>query len=387
MVECSNVRSSAGCIDENEHMAVFTIDQVLGFRMKNLLLASRKTRTPAEVVAWMGAMQAQDLASSEWSFGVRCPGLTQADVHQATVDRQILRTWPMRGTVHFVPPADAKWMLDVAGVRAVAGAERRRQQLGLTEPIVTKATKVLHDALQGGRMLTRAECVSLLIDAGVHTAPEHGYHLLWFASQVGVTCIGPQRGKDQTFVLLDEWVPKPNVLDRNEGLKTLAVRYFRSHGPATEKDFVGWTGLTVGDAKRGITLAGKDLVRIDTVSGPMITSQASLDDGAPTAIQNDELLLLPGFDEYILGYKDRTAMLSAEHFNAIVPGGNGVFRPTLVANGRVIGTWKRTIKKQRVEMQPIPFAAFTKRQHQAFANASRMYAEYLQLEPAMVGQQ
>jgi Winged helix DNA-binding domain len=375
-----------GCIDigENEPMAAFTIDQILAFRMKSLLLSSRETRTPAEVVSWMGAMQAQDLASGEWSFGVRCAGATQADVHQATVDRHILRTWPMRGTVHFVPPADAKWMLDLTGVRALAGAERRRQQLGLTEPIVTKANEVLRHALQGGRMLTRAECVSLLIDAGLHTASEHGYHLLWFASQVGVTCIGPQAGKDQTFVLLDEWVPRPNLLERHEGLKTLAIRYFRSHGPATEKDFVGWTGLSVGDTKRGISLAAKDLTKVETVSGPMIMATTSLGDSAPTPIQNDELLLLPGFDEYILGYKDRTAMLSPGHFNEIVPGGNGVFKPTIVANGRVIGTWKRSIKKQRIELQAIPFVSFTKRQQQHFAKASHRYAEYLQLELIVV---
>jgi hypothetical protein len=261
--------------------------------------------------------------------------------------------------------------------------QRRRQQLGLTDTIVAKATELLRNALQGGS-LTRKECVDLLINAGLHTAPEHGYHLLWFASQVGVTCIGPQDGKDQTFVLLDEWVPNPNLLDRDGGLKTLAGRYFRSHGPATEKDFVGWTGLTVGDARRGITLAANELVSINTVSGPMITSSASLDSGVPATIQHCELLLLPGFDEFILGYKDRTAMLNPEHFNAIVPGGNGVFRPTMVANGRVIGTWKRTVKRQRVEMQALPFAQFTQRQHQAFAKESHTYADYLQLELKIV---
>jgi Winged helix DNA-binding domain len=219
---------------------VLTVDEVLALRMRSLLLAERETRAPAEVVSWMGAMQAQDVASGEWSFGVRCAGLTQSDIHQATIDREIMRTWPMRGTVHFVPPGDAKWMLDVTGVRALKGAARRREQLGLTEPIVTKAVDVLRSALSGARSMTRAECVALLIDAGVHTAPEHGYHLLLYASQLGVTCIGPQQGKEQTFVLLDDWVPNPNVLTRDEALATLAIRYFRSHGPCTHRDFAGW---------------------------------------------------------------------------------------------------------------------------------------------------
>lgn len=359
---------------------MLSVAEILSLRMSSLLLATPATRSPADVVAWMGAMQAQDLASGEWSFGVRCSGLTQADIHQATVDRQILRTWPMRGTVHFVPPADAKWMLDVTGAKALAGAAGRRAQLGLDEPIVNKAVDVLRNALSGGRSLTRGECVALLIEAGVHTAPQHGYHLLWYASQLGVTCIGPQQGKDQTFVLLDDWVPKPTKLSRDQALATLAVRYFRSHGPAPRSDFVGWTGLTAADAKRGIELASDALASVDTISGQMIGSSESLDQGPTPALPVGEMLLLPGFDEFMLGYKDRAAMLSKERMNEIVPGGNGVFKPTIVIKGRVVGTWKREIKKQRVIMQPLPFEPFTKKQHQAFAQEANKYADYLQLD-------
>jgi hypothetical protein len=331
----------------------------------------------------MGAMQAQDLASGEWSFGVRCPGLSQADIHQATVERRILRTWPMRGTVHFVPPADAKWMLDVTGVRALAGSARRRAQLGLTEQIVNRAVEVLREALSGGQSLTRGECVALLIEAGVHTASEHGYHLLWYASQLGVTCIGPQQGKEQTFVLLEDWVPKPNQLTRDEALSTLAIRYFRSHGPASRNDFVGWTGLTVVDAKRGIDLAGPTLQTVDTVSGQMIMSTDSPNTKA-AAFQGSEMRLLPGFDEFMLGYKDRSAMLAPEHMNDIVPGGNGVFKPTIVLNGRVVGTWKREVKKQRVDVRALPFDPFSKRSHELFAVEAQRYANYLQLELNML---
>jgi hypothetical protein len=365
---------------DNGPVAVLTDDEILAIRMSNLLLASSETRAPADVVTWMGAMQAQDVASGEWSFGVRCPGLTQAGVHQATVDRQIMRTWPMRGTVHFVPPADAKWMLELTGSRAISGAAGRRQQLGLTDPIIDKAVKVLHAVLTGGHSLTRAECVALLVDAGVHTAPEHGYHLLSHASHIGLTCIGPQKGKEQTFVLLDDWVPNPNILDRDEALATLTLRYYQSHGPATRTDFVGWTGLTVADAKRGVELVGDQLVTIETVSGPMVTSVASLD-YPTTAARTADLLLLPGFDEYLLGYKDRTAMVNAERMNQIVPGGNGVFKPTIVAHGKVIGTWKRTIKNQRVDIEALPFELFDGRQRDRFAEAGRTYADYLQLEP------
>ncbi len=363
---------------------MLTIDQVLAYRMSSLLLYADEARTPSDVVTWFGAMQAQDVASGEWSFGVRCGGTTQTDIHQATVNRQMLRTWPMRGTVHFVPPQDAGWMLEVTGSRALAGAVRRRAQLGLTDDIVSRAVDTLAEALRGGQSLTRAECVALLIDQGLHTSSEHGYHLLSYASHVGAICMGPQLGSEQTFVRLDEWVPHPNRLTRNEALATFALRYFRSHGPATRNDFVGWTGLTVGDAKQGIESAGDALIEIETVCGPMVMASAALGFSSAPKLLTDRLLLLPGFDEYILGYKDRTAMVAPERMNDIVPGGNGVFKPTIVANGRVIGTWKRTIKRHHVDLQPFPFESLTKGQLQQFTKAGRRYADYLQLEPNIV---
>ncbi len=359
------------------------IDEMLGLRMASLLLNARTARTPGQVVAWFGAMQAQDLASGEWSFGVRCAGATQADIHQATVDRTILRTWPMRGTVHFVPPRDAKWMLNLTGVRALAGAQKRREFLGLTEGIVDRAVAVLEAALRGGTRLTRAECVAVLIDAGVHTASEHGYHLLWYASQIGCTCIGPQDGKDQTFVLLDEWVPDPRTPTRDAALAELATRYFQSHGPTTRQDFAGWTGLTAVDAKLGIELAGDSLTTVDVEGATMILSAALRDEALSlAAICGDagELLILPGFDEYLLGFKDRSAMLTGDHMKRVIPGNNGVFMPTIVEAGRVIGIWKREIKKSRVDIRALPFEPFTGAQSEAFRRAGDTYAAYLQLD-------
>ena len=356
---------------------------VLALRMASLLLGSRAVGTPREVVTWFGALQAQDLASAQWSFGLRLPGSTVSDIDRATEDRLILRTWPMRGTVHFVPPEDAAWMLGLTGVRALIGAAARRQSLGLTEAIVDRAVEVLISALSGGRRLTRAECVAQLVDAGVHTAGEHGYHLLWYASQIGVTCIGPQQGREQTFVLLDEWVPSPRRLDRDDALGTLALRYFRSHGPTTRQDFAGWTGLPAADARRGIEVAGDALVTVD-VDGVAHVMAASLLDEAPAVVSaqmKGQLLLLPGFDEYLLGFKDRTRMVPDEFRERIIPGRNGVFMPTIVVDGRVVGTWKREVKKSRVELRALAFAPLTKTLQASFVRAGNRYAAFLGLEP------
>lgn len=350
---------------------------LLSRRLESLLLDRRTVRLPGEVVDWFGAMQAQDLASGEWSFGVRCVGLTQADVHQATVDRKILRTWPMRGTVHFVPPRDARWMLEVTGVRALAGAARRREQLGLSDATVDTAAEVLRQALRGGGCLTRAECVEHLVEAGLHTASEHGYHLLWYASQIGVTCIGPQRGKEQTFVLLDEWVPDPRVLDRDEALAVLALRFVRSHGPVTRHDLARWTGLTMGDTTRAIALAGDELEPVDVGGTEMVVAAGVLDDEARPS---PDVLLLPGFDEYMLGYKDRAAMLTDEQFERVVPGRNGVFKPTVVVDGRVVGTWSRKVRAAHVDVEVTPFGRIPAAAQRGLDRAAAAYGEYLGLD-------
>lgn len=334
----------------------------LGLRMRSLLLADRpgwSDAGPADVagvVGWFGAMQAQNLASVAWSLGARLPGCTADDVHAALEHREVLRTWPMRGTVHLVPARDARWMLDVLGVRMLAGAATRWAYLGLSGETADRAVEVLRAALAGGARLTRAQCLQTLTDAGISDAGQFRHHLLWYASQRGVTCFGPDIGKEQSFVLLDEWAPHPYQPDRDEALGTIALRYFRSHGPTTRQDFAGWTGLPATDAERGIAAAGAGLTTVRVDGREMYLDPALLD--APTtgpAAGDDEVLLLPGFDEYLLGFKDRSLMLDAEHTRAIIPGGNGVFQATIVRGGRVIGTWKRTLTRARavVELRPL----------------------------------
>ena len=392
-----------------------TAADALALRMTSLLLrggVDRSSRTDvggdhggptadvAGVVTWFGAMQAQDLNSGLWSFGARLPAWTCADVNGALERREALRTWPMRGTVHFVPSRDAHWMLDLMGVRALAGAAARRAFLGLTEQVVDRAVEVLGEALVGGKRLTRAQCVLALADAGLEGGSQFGYHLLWYASQRGVTCIAPNVGKEQTFVLLDEWVPDPVRLERDEALKTIAVRYFRSHGPTTRQDFAGWTGLTALDAKRGIAAAGDQLVSVRVEGQEMFVDPALLDTVATGADLGGvgsggvgsggaglggagDLLVLPGFDEYLLGFKDRSLMLAAEHKDAIIPGGNGVFQSTIVRGGRVIGTWKRSVGRNRIDVSVQPLMKLGAKDRNRVEAAFQPYARFMAL-PVLV---
>ncbi|MGC4806059.1 winged helix DNA-binding domain-containing protein [Micromonospora sp. DT233] len=352
--------------------------------MSSLLLRPHPTARPADVagvVEWFGAMQAQDMASGLWSLGMRLPGSTQADVVAALERREALRTWPMRGTVHLVPSRDARWMLEVTGVLALAGAERRRAFLGLSEADADRAVDVLGAALAGGGRLTRAECVAALEKAGIEGAGQRGYHLLWYAAQRGVTCVAPHVGTEQTFVLLDEWVPQPHRPERDEALGILALRYFRSHGPTTRKDFAGWTGLSAADAKRGIAAAGAALTTVTVDGVESVVDPALLDAPRPAV---DDVHALPGFDEYLLGYKDRALMLlDPAHKQAIIPGNNGVFRSTVVRGGRVVGTWKRTLGKTKVKVAVEPLADLDAAARGRVDAALAAYAGFLGLPPAV----
>jgi hypothetical protein len=350
----------------------------LSLRMRSLLLHGGFA-TVGETVEWFGAMQAQDVNSGLWSLGVRVAGATLVDVNAALERREAVRTWPMRGTVHWVPPADARWMLELMGVRSLAGAERRREQIGLTAADAGKAVDLLGAALSGGGRLTRAECLRTLTEGGIPVSGQRGYHLLWYASQQGVTAIAPHVGKEQTFVLLDEWAPTPNTPERDEALGIIALRYFRSHGPTTRKDFAGWTGLTMADCRTGIAVAADALETVDVDGVEMLMAAAAPADVRPRADVAGGWVALPGFDEYLLGYKDRSMMATAEQLAAVIPGGNGVFQSTLVSGGRVMATWKRTIGRRGVTVTVQPLAEFSSRDSHNVPAALQLFADYLGL--------
>lgn len=360
-----------------------TAAQALSLRMRSLLLGGtapvRQAPTDvAGVVTWFGAMQSQDLASGLWSFGARLPSFDVAQVTDALERREALRTWPMRGTVHFVPSRDAHWMLDLMGVKPLAGAARRREFLGLSEQTADRAVDVLGAALVGGGRLTRAQCVQALTDAGVPAAGQLGYHLLWYASQRGVTCIAPNVGSEQTFVLLDEWVPDPHRLDREEALATITARYYRSHGPATRKDFAGWTGLAMTDVLLGLELVADEVTRVDVDGAEMYASRQLLDGFvAAEPAASDDWWALPGFDEFLLGFKDRSLMLEREHLAAVIPGGNGVFQATVVRDGRVLATWKRTSRKTATTVDVRPLSRTTSAERSNVEAALQPYGRFV----------
>ena len=238
-----------------------------GLRYRSQLLAGSPFDHPADTVAWFGAVQAQDYASALWAVGQRTLGGTERSVEQALADGRIVRTWPLRGTLHLVAARDVHWLLALLGPRVVARSARRFAQLGLDERVVERAKHAFVRALAGGARLTRPEMRRVLDGAGVDTSGQRGYHLLWRCAVDGLLCLGPRQGKQHTFVLLDEWVPPGPTWTRDEALAEVARRYAQAHGPATLRDLTWWSGLAAAEARRAVALAGNGLVAHDGALG------------------------------------------------------------------------------------------------------------------------
>jgi hypothetical protein len=314
---------------------------------------------PVDVVRRLGALQGQDFPGAVTSIALRTAERRRKDVEAALDDGGIVRSWPMRGTLHVLAAEDLHWMLELLGARAMAGLAGRRDRLGLVEADVERARELVIAALSVAGRMRRTDLLAAIDDGGVATTGQRGYHLLWYLAQTGTLCLGPTDGAgEQLFVLLDEWVRSPRRLDGDEALGELTRRFFRGHGPATVQDQARWAGITLRDARAGLAVARPELAALDVDGAEHLMDPATPDRLAACRDEAAGLFLLPGFDEFVLGYGDRRAILDPEFAGHIVPGNNGMFRPTVVHGGRVVGTWQWTGRGAKRTVTATPFTAF-----------------------------
>ncbi|MEJ2737321.1 MAG: winged helix DNA-binding domain-containing protein [Anaerolineae bacterium] len=343
-------------------------------RLHNQRIAQEKFGQPSQVVTWFGAMQAQDYASIKWAVGLRCYSATDVIIEQAIVNKTIVRTWLTRGTLQVVAASDVRWMLALLAPRIIANSNRRYQQLKLDNATLARSYEILTEILQDGKQMSRAKLMLILEGASISTTGQRGYHILRRAGLEGLICFGPIQDKQETFVLLDEWVPHGKNMTRDEALGELAGRYFESHGPATLQDFIWWSGLRAADARTGLEMVKSrfDQVTIERQTYWLPQNNPILKDSSPT------VYLLPAFDEYFLGYKARDAVLDVKYDKQAVSS-NGVFRPMVVIDGQIVGIWKRANKKGSVIITPSPFNSLTKAENQALLGAANQYGAFLGL--------
>lgn len=352
-----------------------TVRELRQLRLRSQLFVEASLHSPTEVATHMLAMQGQDFPAVMWALGVRSADSTLTDVHRAFNSGEIVRGWPMRGTLHLTAARDLPWLLSLTADRIVQGAAKRRELLGIDLDYLERVRLVAVTALGGGKSMTRAEFTELMETHGFQTANNSSYHFIWHLSITGTLCWGPVDGKEQRLVLQDEWITDAPLLEREEALGELARRYFTSHGPSTVKDLAWWAGLPTGDVKIGLASAGDALTEVVFAGKPHFVAGSVLD--SPVAKGSKNLLALPAFDEWLLGYRDRSAVLPAEFADRIVPGNNGIFQPTIVDNGGVVGTWKRATTKKGVKVTPIPFVDLSPAQAKAFTTSAATYARFL----------
>jgi hypothetical protein len=335
-----------------------TLHEVALLRLVAQRIAGPPSPTAADAVRSLTAVQAQDLPGALTSVALRTAGRKRSDVTAALDAGAVVRSWPMRGTLHLVAADDLPWLLELLGPRVPPVGSSRWRQLELTERDAGRADELVHTALRGGRRLPRKALLAVLDEGGVPTTGQRGAHLLGHLARTGRICLGPTDGGEQLFVLVDEWVPHPRRLDLEESLGELALRYFRGHGPATVPDLVRWAGSTLGDVRTGLAIARPQLACLEVDGNEFFLDPETPERLAAVREEARGTFLLPGFDEFVLGYGDRRAVIDPAFADRIVPGGNGMFRPTVVSDGHIVGTWRYAGSGARRTVTATPFGSF-----------------------------
>ncbi len=276
------------------------------------------------------AVQAQDHPGALWAVGLRS-GATAAEVEAAHSSGAIVRSWPMRGTLHLVAAEDLTWMLSLTSECTVRKAAGGHRQLGLDEASFATAAAVAHYLLGGGRRADRSELLAQFERAGLRTEGQRGVHLLGYLAYTGLTVLCTRT----EYALLDEHVPATIRRTPLEAAAELALRYFTGHGPATVRDLAWWSGLPL-TLMREVTERVHDRLERIEVDGIEYLMRPGL---RPEA---DGVHLLPAYDEYLVGYEDRTAAIPPGGVGGVIGRDNPIFSPTIVTRGRVVGTWART---------------------------------------------
>ena len=306
--------------------------------------------TPRQIVTHFGMVQAQDFNSAKWAIGVRLGECTEKMVIEAFNSGEILRTHVLRPTWHLVTPENIRWMLKLSANRIMQSMKSRDRELGLTDEIYAKCYRIIEKAFEKEDDISREELTKVLHDAGMVLNSSQMYHVITGAEANGMVCSGVMREKNHTYALLEKRVPATKPLTKEESLAQLARIYFTGHSPAALQDFVWWSGLPVSEARQGLESVQAEFVS-ETIDGQKYWMLPDI--GIRPSANKNLIHLLPAFDEYLVGYKDRTAAITSENHQKAISS-NGVFRPVVIQNGRVIGLWKKATSGKK----PITVAPF-----------------------------
>ncbi|GAC1410981.1 MAG: winged helix DNA-binding domain-containing protein [Gemmatimonadaceae bacterium] len=345
-------------------------------RLNNQGLVKPTLKTASEVASGLGAVQAQDYAASKWGIAQRTDGLTNEQIEKEIDDGVIVRTHVLRPTWHFVAATDIGWMLALSAPRVHAANAHWYRWLEVDDAVARRSRTVLAEGLSDGKQLTRAELGQLLMRARIQiTNPQRLACIMMRAELDGLICSGARRGKQFTYALLEERVARPTRLEREAALFELARRYFTTRGPATIDDFAWWSGLTKAEARRGVEAAATHLEH-QSIEGRSYWSPAT---ERRLRISSSLTHLLPNYDEYFIGFKDRSAFRTRLESSGLRPRTEVLPGHTLIVSGQIVGDWRRTLTRQTVVIEPKSLVRLSEAERRAVGAAVRRFSLFLAL--------
>lgn len=332
-------------------------------------LTHRPFASAEAVVAWLGAVQAQDFHGAKWSLGLRMQQATDQGIEQAFNEGQILRTHMMRPTWHFVTPADLRWIMQLTAPRVHAVNAYMYRKLELDDAVLAQSHKVIIKALQSEQYLTREELGAHLNAAGISADGMRLGYIVHHAELALIVCSGPRKGKQFSYALVDDRAPQPPRFMGDEALAELTRRFFTGHAPAMIEDFAWWSGLTKADVRKGLEILRSELFS-EVIDGKVYWFSPDVE----LSSQSPAGMLLPFFDEYTIAYKDHTVFLAAEHAEqaqTMLLGGS------IVVNGQVLGSWRRTFTRKETLIELACFRSMTAPELEVIDAAVKQFGDFV----------
>jgi hypothetical protein len=369
---------------------MLTDDQVRWLRCRSQLLAptTEQARDSTHLLRAIGGVQAQELPAAALAMRARTTGLlAEAVDHARLVERSIVRTWAMRGTLHLLASEDVGWLLGLLGPVFMVASARRRAELGLDADTTDRGVQALRKLLAANGPQTRAQLAERLAAQGIPVAGQALIHLIGYAALAGIVCQGPDHEGKSAYLLLADWADIGKALAADVAAAELARRYLAAYGPATPEDLAAWSGLARGVVRAAWQRISSELLEVQVGDRAMwlLATQAARLNERPD--ERPSVRLLPGYDAYLLGYRTRELAVAAAHARRVHPGG-GVLHPALLVDGRAAGVWRSTQRRGQLVIAVAPFAELSASALTALATEAEDVGRFLgraatlKIEPA-----
>ena len=342
-------------------------------RLESHQLCATRLKTAQDMVSWFGAVQGQEYAQTKWGLGLRLPHLTDTDIEKELNEGKILRTHLLRPTWHFVSSDDIQWLLMLTAPRVNAANTYMYRKLELNDMIFNKCNDILTKLLQGNKRFTRIEINEEFRKNKINAQGHRLSYIMMRSELDGIICSGPRQGNQFTYAFLADRIKIENRFSKEEALAELTTRYFKSRGPATIKDFSTWSGLTLKECKNGLKAVESNFEREVIDDNEYYFSN----DISSNKNSYHDIYLLPIYDEFIMGYKDRSTILEYKNSLKNIPLFH--YDCMIVFDGQIIGTWKRTLTKKTIDIEYVFFSPLNKNQENAFHIAIHRLEEYLNM--------